>query len=64
MQKLYLTLIHLFIFNVITDIDECMTLPTYITCPVCINTIGSYYCICDDGYTYDNVNGCLGKFCI
>lgn len=48
-----------------SDIDECISGKNL--CPYnrqCVNTFGSYYCKCQDGYDLKYVNGkydCVGK---
>ena len=42
-----------FLFVLITDVNECMD-NTDNCSQNCINTIGSYYCYCNDGYTLDS----------
>ena len=44
------------------DINECLT--TYYDCAhaECINTNGSFLCVCDPGFiSYGNNNNCMGK---
>lgn len=46
-----------------SDVDECSSLTT--ACDVnavCINTIGSYECVCGDGYAGDGMS-CEGEDC-
>lgn len=47
-------------FGHVIDIDECLFMPD--ACPNgrCLNTMGSYRCVCDDGYKV----GPSGKECI
>ena len=49
------------VFN--TDIDECSTNGGLGLCQQnCTNTIGSYFCSCNSGYTLgDNQSSCIGK---
>ena len=42
------------------DIDEC-ALPSNPCWQNCINTIGSFYCSCDDGFTLVDSVRCAGK---
>lgn len=52
------------------DVNECDATP----CPVnatCSNTVGTYQCVCQDGYSYnsitntcDNINECLNAPCV
>ena len=45
-----------------TDIDECASMSS--PCPggTCINTLGSYLCVCLPGYTIDPIKeSCVGN---
>lgn len=44
----------------IVDVDECATMPDLCQNGKCINTLGSYRCICNRGYKADS----SGLFCI
>ena len=53
---------------IITDIDECANVSLHINCTesdneVCINTEGSYNCMCLNGYLRDSPSAdfCQGK---
>lgn len=49
-----------FIFNI--DIDECTSgLNVCPTVSTCINTDGSYYCKCNEGYFQSNSYSCSGN---
>ena len=41
------------------DIDECLVSPCHGNA-TCNNTVGSYFCACDSGYSGDGFN-CSGK---
>ena len=44
------------------DIDECSDPQVHGCQHTCVNTIGSFYCDCDPGYTLDtNGKTCTGK---
>ena len=43
------------------DIDEC-SLDRFMCAGECKNTIGSYTCMCPDGYElYNDATSCMGK---
>ncbi|CAH8825520.1 unnamed protein product [Trichobilharzia szidati] len=44
------------------DINECEIIPK-ICVQGCVNTYGSYYCTCDEGYHQDHRGGCLPNKC-
>lgn len=46
--------------SLVLDIDECATMPDLCRNGKCINTLGSYRCICNRGYKSDG----SGLFCI
>ena len=44
------------------DIDECSDPQVHRCQHSCVNTIGSFHCVCDPGYTLDtNGKTCTGK---
>ena len=44
------------------DIDECASDDTNDCEHICVNTVGSYFCQCDDGYQLDTDGySCYGK---
>lgn len=46
--------------NIIVDIDECMDYPCNTNASDCINTFGSFRCICLPGFTGDLCkDGCI-----
>jgi hypothetical protein len=48
----------------ITDIDECSDNPcTDAHRTVCINSLGSYSCDCEDGFELTSNETCVGKYC-
>lgn len=48
--------------NVTEEIDECALMPQMCNHGKCVNTPGSFRCICDVGYTYDEFSHqCIGK---
>lgn len=54
--------VQLYVFFPI-DIDECRTLPDLCKNGRCINTLGSYKCICNKGYRIDFTGTrCRGKY--
>ena len=44
----------------VADIDECQTLPGLCRNGRCLNTMGSFRCVCDRGYKPD----ISGQYCI
>lgn len=45
------------------DIDECKTIPGLCENGMCINTMGSYRCICNKGYKADKSgSNCVGEY--
>ena len=59
----FLVKISLFVsFPDILDIDECTSNPCHANA-TCNNTVGSYMCACDPGYSGDGFN-CTGKHLI
>lgn len=49
------------IFFVLVDINECTT-EEHGCEQMCVNTVGSYFCMCRDGYfLYQDERTCLGK---
>lgn len=44
-----------------SDIDECSSNPCSGDHELCVNTPGSYKCICQDGYTRGEHDICTGK---
>jgi len=47
----------------VTDIDECNTIPNLCRNGRCINTLGSYRCMCNKGYRPDHSGTrCIGTF--
>ena len=47
-----------------TDIDECRSSDLN-TCDInarCDNTMGSFVCTCNPGFTSDDMNGCIGQY--
>lgn len=49
------------IIQLFTDIDECQTNPCNGPSETCVNTIGSFMCICSPGYNYANQSDCGGE---
>lgn len=48
--------------NTTEEIDECALMPQICNHGKCINTPGSFRCICDIGYIYDEFSHqCIGK---
>ena len=46
-----------------TDIDECASMPGACENGRCLNTMGSYRCVCNKGYKTDpSGKRCIGKF--
>jgi len=46
-----------------SDIDECKTLPDLCRNGQCVNTMGSYRCLCNKGFKADASNTrCVGKY--
>lgn len=46
--------------NQTEEIDECLLMPTMCNHGTCINTPGSFECLCDRGYVYDeNSHQCI-----
>lgn len=46
-----------------SDIDECRTIPDLCKNGLCINTLGSYRCVCNKGYKADKTGTqCVGKY--
>lgn len=43
------------------DIDECLTYNCTGVHEICVNTIGSFQCICMSGYRRDSNGDCLSK---
>lgn len=64
-NKVLMSLRLMFPFSFPSDIDECVTGKNL--CPYnrqCVNTFGSYYCKCQEGYDLKYVDGkydCVGK---
>lgn len=49
-------------FCVFSDVDECVD-PVVCGTALCENTNGSYNCLCDIGYQYDNdTKTCVGEY--
>lgn len=47
--------------NVTEEIDECALMPEMCNHGECINTPGSFHCVCDPGYVYDEfAHQCIG----
>ena len=47
--------------NYLSDIDECATGTDNCDArAVCTNTVGSYTCVCQTGYTGNGVTSCSG----
>lgn len=47
----------------LSDIDECRTIPDLCKNGLCINTLGSYRCVCNKGYKADKSGTqCVGKY--
>ena len=44
------TLCVMCILSICTDVDECTGTPGICGGGTCVNTIGSYSCMCDEGY--------------
>jgi hypothetical protein len=44
-----------------TDVDECSNNSYCSSNGHCVNTVGSFYCQCDNGYTSDDQN-CVGMY--
>ena len=45
-----------------TDVDECKAMPMVCKNGHCMNTMGSFRCICDTGFKVDHTGThCLGK---
>ena len=52
---------YLILSYLIPDIDECeLGLDNCLPNAICINTIGSFECICPPGFTGDGINACDG----
>ena len=52
-----------FNYNFFLDIDECNTIPNLCRNGRCINTLGSYRCMCNKGYRPDHSGTrCIGTF--
>jgi len=48
-------------YCIVSDIDECFN-NTELCHQLCVNTLGSYQCACEQGFIYDSVNNvCCGK---
>lgn len=48
--------------NATEEIDECALMPQMCAHGRCINTPGSFQCVCDPGYIYENFSHqCIGK---
>ena len=43
-----------------TDVDECSSNPCHPNAD-CNNTLGSYFCTCQQGFEGDGINTCSGK---
>ena len=43
-----------------SDINECQENP-HVCTHYCTNTLGSYYCSCDEGYTFSEEYGCTAN---
>lgn len=49
--------------SLLSDIDECRTIPGLCNNGLCINTLGSYRCVCNKGYKADKSGTqCVGKY--
>ena len=49
--------------NICTDIDECASMSSLCPGGTCVNTPGSYLCICLPGYTIDPIKeSCIGNY--
>lgn len=60
-MKVYSRLVKLCITFAVVDIDECTEdIHNCHDDGICINTNGSFYCLCQEGYTGDGVN-CTGN---
>jgi hypothetical protein len=47
---------------IVTDIDECATKKPCHRNAVCVNTPGTFFCQCDEGYSGDGVRECKASF--
>ena len=47
---------------IVTDIDECATKKPCHRNAVCVNTPGTFFCQCDEGFSGDGVHECKASF--
>ena len=55
-----MSVFHIFSASTYTDVDEC-TDGNGGCQHTCVNTAGSYYCSCDNGYDLVNFTNCTGE---
>lgn len=61
-DQFVLRFINYFVYFLFPDIDECLSIPNICRNGRCTNTIGSFQCICPDGYAVSaNGRECQGK---